>query len=89
MEILQKPKKFTYQVISNIICEKSQNKDIENYIWITATNKHIPVKSMTTSHILNCIACWEHRGNMRIPFDYLGGKKKWLKIFKQELINRS
>lgn len=62
--------------------------DFEKHIWITAYDIEIPVKQMTTEHINNCIACWEGRGNMRIPDDYLGGKEKWLKIFNDELISR-
>lgn len=62
--------------------------DLEKHVWITAYDLEIPVKQMSTEHINNCIACWEGRGNMKIPFDYLGGKEKWLKIFDDELLNR-
>lgn len=62
--------------------------DFEKHIWITVYDLKIPVKQMTTEHINNCIACWEGRGNMEIPIDYLGGKEKWLKIFNNELLSR-
>ena len=61
---------------------------VSTHIWVTARKEEIPVKTMSTSHINNCIACWEGRGNMRIPVNYLGGKEKWLTIFNQELFNR-
>lgn len=60
-----------------------------NHFWITAREEKIAVKSMTTTHIQNCIKCWLGVGNMEIPHDYLGGKEKWLKIFTQELISRN
>ena len=59
-----------------------------NHIWITAYDEKIPVKEMTTEHIHNCIACWNGVGNLEIPHDYLGGRRKWLEIFDLELINR-
>jgi len=62
--------------------------DLENHIWVTAYRKKIPVKQMSTEHIKNCIACLYGKGNLQIPDNYLGGKRKWLRIFKQELINR-
>lgn len=61
---------------------------LETPVWVTARGKSIPVRSMTTRHINNCVACLEGRGNMTIPADYLGGTEKWLAIFRQELIQR-
>lgn len=58
------------------------------YFWVTAKRRIIPVKSMSTEHIQNCIACLEGRGNKIIPENYLGGKEKWLTIFNEELIRR-
>ena len=63
--------------------------EIENHIWITAYRKEIPVQLMSTLHIKNCIKCLLGIGSKEIPNGYLGGKKKWLKIFKQELITRN
>ena len=75
-------------IISFEVLIQESEQSIENHMWVTARGLELPVKSMTTSHIHNCIKCWEGRGNMRIPNDYLGGKEKWLKIFNQELITR-
>lgn len=62
---------------------------IDNKVWITAQRKQIPVRSMSTKHIHNCINCWLGKGKMRIPSYYLGGKTKWLKIFEEELSKRN
>lgn len=62
--------------------------DTENHVWVTHRRERIPVREMETSHIRNCIRCFEGKGRMIIPSDYLGGKEKWLRIFNQELINR-
>lgn len=61
---------------------------IDNEVWITARKIKIPVREMKTNHINNCINCLEGKGKSFIPEGYLGGKDKWLKIFKQELLNR-
>lgn len=61
---------------------------IKNHLWITAKKVKIFVKEMTTSHIKNCINCWEGKGKTKIPADYLGGKDKWIDIFSKELLNR-
>lgn len=61
---------------------------LDHNVWVTAARKQIYVKEMTTQHIINCIRCWNGEGNLRIPKDYLGGKDKWIKIFKEELTNR-
>jgi hypothetical protein len=73
----------------NIEQEKEIEKLIHNHIWITARKVKIPVKNMKTSHIKNCIKCWQGKGKMIIPKGYLGGKRKWLKIFEEELIKRN
>lgn len=78
-------KSFTPVILFNF---QEQEVSVENHVWITARRQSIPVRSMTTSHINNCIACLEGKGNMTIPEDYLGGKEKWLKIFNEELIKR-
>lgn len=57
-------------------------------VWITAKRVKIPVREMSNKHIDNCVKCWNGKGNLRIPTGYLGGKQKWLKIFKEELIKR-
>lgn len=62
--------------------------DITNQIWITSYGKGIYVRKMTSLHIQKCINCWNGKGDMFIPSDYLGGKEKWVKIFNQELLNR-
>lgn len=62
---------------------------IENNIWVTAYKRKIPVKNMSTTHIKNCINCFNGTGNSNIPNDYLGGKEKWLKIFNHELSIRN
>lgn len=61
-------------------------KLVENEVWITGYKKQIPVKQMTTSHINNCIKCFEE--DRVIPPGYLGGKDKWLGIFTKELQSR-
>lgn len=61
----------------------------ENHIWITAREEKIPVISMLTEHIQNCINCFNGIGNIRIPSTYLGGKDKWLSIFNEELNRRA
>ena len=58
------------------------------HIWITAYKVKIPVQKMETSHIKNCIKCFEGTGNQFIHPNYLGGKEKWLKIFNDELTKR-
>lgn len=62
---------------------------LDKHVWITAKRRKIHVKDMTTVHIKNCIRCWNGQGNMTIPKDYLGGREKWMKIFNNELANRS
>jgi len=64
------------------------NSLLNNHVWITAKREQIYVNKMTTNHINNCIKCFNGQGNMTIPNDYLGGKEKWLKIFKEELVKR-
>lgn len=61
---------------------------LNNHIWITAKRIQIHVNKMTTNHINNCIKCFNGQGNMTIPNDYLGGRDKWLKIFREELLKR-
>jgi hypothetical protein len=72
----------------NPLQKKELDKLINNHTWVTAQRIKIPVKNMETSHIINCIRCWEGKGKSNIPSDYLGGKKKWLEIFNQELNKR-
>jgi hypothetical protein len=60
----------------------------KNKVWITAQRHKIPVREMSTIHINRCINCWNGKGKLKIPTNYLGGKSKWLDIFNQELINR-
>lgn len=62
---------------------------IQNNIWITARRIEIPVRSMSSNHIQNCIGCLEGKGKMKIPDGYLGGKDKWLRIFQDELNSRN
>lgn len=76
------------EVYNMDISPEQAKVSLENHVWITARKKHIPVREMSTSHIKNCIRCWEGRGKTKIPADYLGGKEKWLKIFNEELIKR-
>ncbi len=73
----------------NDILSKECHLLLKNHVWITARKVKIHVKKMTTSHIRNCINCWNGQGNMIIPDNYLGGKKKWLKIFEHELLQRN
>jgi hypothetical protein len=65
------------------------NVSIENHVWKTAYGRRFPVRSMSTKHIRNCIACWNGMGNKDIPEGYLGGRDKWLKIFNDELASRN
>lgn len=71
----------------------AQKKEIstllDRHIWVTARRMKINVREMSTAHINNCINCFNGKGSMRIPEDYLGGREKWIKIFNNELINRS
>jgi len=85
LEELIKPEGLTE---TKTIALLSPAVDITNHVWITAYEWHVPVKEMSTDHILKCIACWEGRGNKIIPEGYLGGREKWLDIFNRELINR-
>jgi hypothetical protein len=62
--------------------------NVKQHFWKTARGSRLPVKSMSTEHIKNCIRCFLGKGNMRIPVNYLGGRKKWLEIFNDELISR-
>ena len=80
IEINQTPGFKTYNFDQELL--------IENHVWITAKRERVFVRDMTTSHIRNCINCLNGTGNMRIPFGYLGGTEKWLKIFNNELQNR-
>lgn len=68
---------------------EGQEVDLKVHIWITAKKVRIPVNKMGTGHIINCINCFKGIGNMTIPPNYLGGKEKWLKIFREELIKRN
>lgn len=88
MQILLNQLKIKNPIIKIGFDTKPKNLSVEPHIWVTARGIEIPVPSMSTLHINNCIACWEGRGNMEIPKDYLGGKQKWLEILNQELIKR-
>jgi hypothetical protein len=57
-------------------------------VWITARKVRIPLREMTTSHIKNCINCFNGLGQTRIPPGYNGGKEKWLTLFRTELTAR-
>lgn len=57
---------------------------VEN-IWITSDGEEKIVCEMTTEHIKSCIKCLNGEGNKYIRDGYLGGKEKWLNIFKEEL----
>ena len=46
------------------------------------------VTDMETSHINNCINCFNGLGYSYIPSTYLGGIDKWLEIFNKELLRR-
>jgi len=69
--------------------EEELQANLENHIWITAYKKRIPAKELTTGHIKNIIRCFEGKGRVSIPANYLGGKSKWMKILKEELNNRN
>lgn len=73
----------------NIKQQKEIKTLIDSHVWITAKKEKLFVSSMSTSHIKNCINCWEGNGKMKIPSHYLGGKEKWLKIFNEELLKRN
>lgn len=62
---------------------------VNKHIWVTAQRKQIPIQKMSTQHIQRCIKCWNGEGRMNIPEHYLGGKKKWLKVFQDELERRN
>lgn len=83
METIVKP-------IEHIIVQYQRVENMpESPVWITAFGRRIPVRKMSTGHIIACIHCWNGTGNMRISNDYLGGREKWLKIFSDELVNRN
>lgn len=62
---------------------------IDKHVWVTANRRQIPVNQMSTTHIQNCIKCWNGTGRVKIPNHYLGGKGKWLGIFNGELQRRN
>ncbi len=81
-----------YYLSSSIIDElnseqiKKKYADLlNNKIWTTSTNKKIYVKNMTTSHIENCINCFNAKKQV---FSELINKDGWLKVFNDELNNR-
>lgn len=83
METITKP-------IENIVVQYQRVENMpESPVWITAFGNRIPVKKMSTGHIIACINCWNGNGNMRIPNEYLGGKEKWFSIFNNELVSRN
>ena len=86
LDTIKFPKWFTTKY--NFEQLKEIDNLIENHVWITARRKRLYVKTMSTTHIHNCIRCWNGEGNLKIPEGYLGGKEKWLEIFKKELLNR-
>jgi hypothetical protein len=61
---------------------------MNEHIWITNEGNEFKVNEMRIPHIVNILKCWEGKGKLVIPEDYLGGKEKWVKIFKEELANR-
>jgi len=67
---------------------KELDELISHHVWVTADRRQMAVASMATSHIQNCIKCWNGQGKKFIPPGYLGGKEKWLKIFNNELLKR-
>lgn len=68
--------------------EQEIEKLIHNEVWVTARKEQMYVREMSTSHIQNCINCWNGIGKSKIPANYLGGKKKWIRIFEDELTKR-
>lgn len=84
---------YTLQhIIKNLRVEILSGKPInlqKGLVWRTATNQNIPIAEMKDSHIYNTINCLRGKGNMTIPAYYEGkSRNQWLKIFKDELINR-
>lgn len=65
-----------------------EDVETDNPVWISASGEKWWVEDMGTQHIINIIECWNGRGKSEIKSGYLGGKKKWLKIFNDELIRR-
>lgn len=68
---------------------KEIESDLAIHIWITVKKEKIPVREMSTEHIKNCISCLEGKGNMKLFEKSPGARKKWFKIFKDELISRN
>lgn len=62
---------------------------IKHHVWIDRRGKRYHVKNMTSTHIRNCIKCFNGYGKSVIPDNYLGGKDKWLEIFHLELLSRN
>ena len=56
--------------------------------WITNEGIEYNIPEMSTKHIVNIMRCWDGKGKLTIPEDYLGGKDKWFGIFREELDKR-
>lgn len=62
---------------------------MDKHIWITDDGREFPVDEMSIPHIVNTIKCLNGTGKKHIDEDYLGGKDKWIAIFKDELKKRN
>jgi len=95
MIIIETPQLDEISIQEWFLCKYTKPQEIEiktlieNHVWITARKVKIPVREMETSHINNCVKCWNDKGKLKIPSNYLGGKTKWLEIFEQELLSRN
>ena len=59
----------------------------EQHIWVTGDKVYIPVNKMDTEHIEKCISKLTAKTKV-FPTNYLGGKKFWIEVFKNELKRR-
>ncbi len=65
--------------------QKKLDDFLNRKIWITSTKNKIHVKNMTSSHIENCINCFNAKEQV---FSELINKDAWLKVFNDELNSR-
>jgi hypothetical protein len=58
-------------------------------VWQKNDGTRIRLCDMKTSHIQNCINCFNGKGKLFIAPYYWGGKTGWIKAFNKELKRRS
>ena len=71
--------------MKNAIEKADRLSSLDSKVWVDKYGNEIPVNTMKTSYIKNCIRAFES-GIIRKT--YYGGKDKWMKIFNEELADR-